>query len=161
MVFRVLDATAFYAGIPFVSNDLFMTTSAVYEEIQHIKTKQGALEMLQQTNRLQIRDPTEKSIISVTDASIKTGDNSTISKQDISIVALALENNIELITDDFAVTNVAKQLKIKTSSLMTKGISIVGKWISYCSMCGKEFSKQKECSICGSKLNRKLIKKSI
>jgi UPF0271 protein len=133
----------------------------VYEEIEHIKTKQGALEMLQQTNRLQIRDPTEKSIISVTDASIKTGDNSTISKQDISIVALALENNIELITDDFAVTNVAKQLKIKTSSLMTKGISIVGKWISYCSMCGKEFSKQKECSICGSKLNRKLIKKSI
>ena len=138
-----------------------MTTSMVYEEIEHIKTKQGALEMLQQTNRLQIRDPTEKSIISVTDASIKTGDNSTISKQDISIVALALENNIELITDDFAVTNVAKQLKIKTSSLMTKGISIVGKWISYCSMCGKEFSKQKECSICGSKLNRKLIKKSI
>ena len=138
-----------------------MTTSMVYEEIEHIKTKQGALEMLQQTNRLQIRDPTEKSIISVTDASIKTGDNSTISKQDISIVALALENNIELITDDFAVTNVAKQLKIKTSSLMTKGISIVGKWISYCSICGKEFSKQKECSICGSKLNRKLIKKSI
>ena len=138
-----------------------MTTSMVYEEIEHIKTKQGALEMLQQTNRLQIRDPTEKSIISVTDASIKTGDNLTISKQYVSIIALALENDIELITDDFAVTNVAKQLKIKTSSLMTKGISIVGKWISYCSICGKEFSKQKECPICGSKLNRKLIKKSI
>ena len=44
---------------------------------------------------------------------------------------------------------------------MTEGISTVGKWISYCSMCGKEFSKQKECPICGSKLNRKLIKKSI
>ena len=161
MVFRVLDATAFYAGIPFASNDSFMTTSIVYEEIQHIKAKQGALEMLQQTNRLQIRDPTEKSIISVTNASIKTGDHSTISKQDISIVALALENNIELITDDFAVTNVAKQLKIKTSSLMTKGISTVGKWISYCSICGKEFSKHKECPICGNKLNRKLIKKSI
>jgi len=161
LVFRALDATAFYAGIPFASNDSFMTTSMVYEEIQHIKTKQGALEMLQQTNRLQIRDPSQENIIIVTDASIKTGDNLTISKQDISIVALALENNIELITDDFAVTNVAKQLKIKTSSLMTKGISIIGKWISYCSMCGKEFSKQKECPICGSKLNRKLIKKSI
>ena len=161
MVFRVLDATAFYAGIPFVSNDLFMTTSAVYEEIQHIKTKQGALEMLQQTNRLQIRDPSEEIIDIVKDASIKTGDNATMSKQDITIIALALENNIELITDDFAVTNVAKQLKIKTSSLMTKGISTVGKWISYCSMCGKEFSKQKECPICGNKLNRKLIKKSI
>ena len=62
MVSRVLDATAFYAGIPFVSNDSFMTTSIVYEEVQHIKAKQGALEMLQQTNRLQIRDPNEKNI---------------------------------------------------------------------------------------------------
>ena len=161
MVFRILDATAFYAGIPFVSNDSFMTTSIVYEEIQHIKTKQGALEMLQQTNRLQIRDPNEKNINIVKDISIKTGDDSTISKQDVSIIALALENNCELITDDFAVTNVAKQLKIKTSSLMTQGIKTVGKWISYCSVCGKEFSKEKECPICGSKLNRKMIKKSV
>ena len=161
MVFRVLDATAFYAGMPFTSNDSFMTTSAVYDEIQHIKIKQGAIEMLQQTNRLQIRDPDEKFINIVKDTADKTGDNTTISKQDISIVALALENKIELITDDFAVTNVAKQLKIQTLSLMTQGISTVGKWIIYCSMCGKEFSKEKECPICGSKLNRKLIKKSI
>ena len=156
-----MDATAFYAGIPFVSNDCFITTSMVYEEIRHIKTKQGALEMLQQTNRLQIRDPSEEIIDIVKNASIKTGDNATMSKQDITIIALALENNIELITDDFAVTNVAKQLKIKTSSLMTEGIRKVGKWISYCSACGKEFSKQKECPICGNKLNRKLVKKSI
>jgi len=161
LVFRVLDATAFYAGIPFVSNDSFMTTSMVYDEIQHIKTKQGALEILQQTGRLQIRDPSKDSISIIRDTAERTGDNTTISEQDVSIIALALENKIELITDDFAVTNVAKQLKIKTSSLMTQGISTVGKWISYCSMCGKEFSREKECPICGNKLNRKLIKKSI
>jgi endoribonuclease Nob1 len=161
LVFKILDATAFYAGIPFVSDDSFMTTSAVFEEIQHIKTKQGALEMLQQTNRLQIRDPDEEFINIVKDTADKTGDNITISEQDISIIALALENEIGLITDDFAVTNVARQLKIQTSSLMTQGISTVGKWISYCTMCGKEFSKEKECPICGSELNRKLIKRSI
>ena len=161
MVFRVLDATAFYAGIPFVSNDFFMTTNAVYDEIQHIKRKHGALEMLQQTGRLQIRDPSKDSINVVRDASERTGDSVTISEQDVSIIALALENKIGLITDDFAVTNVAKQLKIKTDSLMTQGINTVGKWISYCSICGKEFSKEKECPICGNKLNRKLIKKSI
>ena len=44
---------------------------------------------------------------------------------------------------------------------MTQGIKTVGKWISYCSVCGKEFPKGKECPICGNKLNRKLIKKSI
>ena len=156
-----MDATAFYAGMPFTSNDSFMTTSAVYDEIQHIKMKQGAIEMLQQTNRLQIRDPDKKFINIVKDTAYKTGDNTTISKQDISIIALALENKIELITDDFAVTNVARQLKIQTLPLMTQGIDTIGKWISYCSMCGKEFSKEKECPICGSKLNRKLIKKMV
>ena len=161
MVFRVLDATAFYAGIPFSSNDSFMTTSIVYEEIEHIKSKQGVLDMLQQTNRLQIRDPKEETIKIVNDAAEKTGDRNTISDQDVSIIALALENNVELITDDFAVTNISKQLGIKISSLMTNGISKIGKWISYCSACGKEFQKEKECPICGTKLNRKLIKKSI
>ena len=138
-----------------------MTTSAIYDEVEHIKKKHGALEMLQQTNRLQIREPSDEFITLVKNASVKTGDSTTISKQDITIIALALENKIELITDDFAVTNVARQLKIQTLSLMTQGISTVGKWIIYCSMCGKEFSKEKECPICGSKLNRKLIKKSI
>ena len=161
MVFRVLDATAFYVGIPFSSNDSFMTTSLVYKEIEHIKAKQGALDMLQQTNRLQVRDPEKENIKVVNDAAEKTGDKKTISEQDVSIIALSLENEIELITDDFAVTNVAKQLGVKTSSLMTKGINIVGKWISYCAVCGKEFSKERECPICGSKLNRKLVKKSI
>ncbi len=49
-----------------------MTTSAVYEEIQHNKAKQGAIEMLQQTNRLQIRDTSEEIIDIVKEASIKT-----------------------------------------------------------------------------------------
>ena len=138
-----------------------MTTSAVYDEVEHIKKKHGALELLQQTNRLQIREPSDEFITLVENAAVKTGDSTTISKQDITIIALALENKIELITDDFAVTNVATQLKIKTSSLMTQGINIVGRWISYCPICGKEFSVKKECPICGSKLNRKLIKKSI
>jgi len=161
LVFRVLDATAFYVGIPFSSNDSFMTTSMVYREIEHIKSKQGVLDMLQQTNRLQVRDPKEETIKIVNQTAEKTGDKITISKQDASIIALALENDVELITDDFAVTNIARQLEIKTSSLMTEGISKVGKWISYCSVCGKEFQKEKECPICGTKLNRKLIKKSV
>ena len=142
MVSRVLDATAFYVGIPFVSEDSFITTSQVYDEIQHIKAKQGALEILQETNRLQVRDPSEESINNVIDVSKKTGDFQTISKQDISVIALAFENSIELITDDFAVTNVAEQLQIQTCPLMTDGIKTVGKWINYCSICGKNFQRK-------------------
>ena len=160
MVFRVLDATAFYAGIPFVSTDSFVTTSIVYEEIQHIKSKHGALEMLLQTNRLQIRDPSQEYILRVKSIAEKTGDNLTISEQDVSIIALSLENNTELVTDDFAVMNIAKQLEIQTLPLMTQGINTIGKLVSYCSICVKEFSNKKECPICGNKLNRKLVKKT-
>tara|TARA_Y100000590_G_scaffold426580_1_gene535827 strand:+ start:1152 stop:1631 length:480 start_codon:yes stop_codon:yes gene_type:complete len=156
---RVVDATAFYAGIPFTSEDKFITSSRVYDEIKHIKSKHGAIDMLQQTNRLVVQEPSEEFLKIVKTIAEKTGDKNTISEQDISIIALALECKTELITDDFAVTNVAEQLEIKTCPLMTNGIRTLGKWISYCSACGKEFSKEKECPLCGNKLNRKLINK--
>ena len=37
MVSRVLDSSAFYAGIPFSSNEGGNITSLVYNEIEHIK----------------------------------------------------------------------------------------------------------------------------
>ena len=158
MVFRVLDATAFYAGIPFASNDSFMTTSMVFEEIHHIKKKQGALEMLQQTGRLQIRDPSEDYITTVKETAVKTGDIITISKQDMSIIALCIETQGEIITDDFAISNVAKNIGLKISPIMTKGIKDVGKWIHYCPGCRTNHPNGVECPICATPLKRKLLK---
>ncbi len=68
MDFRILDASAFYAGVPFGSSNDCYTTSLVYEEIKHIKKNHDALGTLLETNRLKIMDPdkesTEKAIIS-------------------------------------------------------------------------------------------------
>ena len=57
MDFRILDASAFYAGVPFRSSSDYYTTSLVYDEISHIKKNHGALEILLETNRLKIREP--------------------------------------------------------------------------------------------------------
>ena len=57
MVFRVLDATAFYAGIPFSSQDSYYVTTMVYDEIKHIKKNHNALEILLDSKRLVIHDP--------------------------------------------------------------------------------------------------------
>ena len=158
MDFRILDASAFYAGVPFRSSRDCYTTSLVYDEIKHIKKNHDALGTLLETNRLKIREPDTKSTEAAITGAKKTGDFQQLSKQDISVIALCIELNGEIISDDFAISNVAKNLGLKISPIMTKGIEDVGKWIHYCPGCKTNHSNGKECPMCGTPLKRKLLK---
>jgi len=156
--FRILDASAFYAGVPFRSSSDYYTTSLVYDEIRHIKKNHGALEILLETNRLKIREPDKESTEAAVKAAKDTGDFPQLTKQDISIIALCIEMNGEIISDDFAISNVAKNLGLKISPIMTQGIKDVGKWIHYCPGCRTNHTNAKECPACGTPLKRKLLK---
>ncbi|KAG2479676.1 MAG: Nucleotide binding protein [Nitrosopumilales archaeon] len=158
MVFRILDASAFYAGIPFSTTDEFFTTSLIFDEIKHIKKNHDAIGTLMEAKRLKISDPDAEFVDKIKVASKKTGDFNQLSKQDISVIALCLQMNGEIITDDFAISNVAKNLNLKVSPLMTSGINDVGNWIHYCPGCKKNFESGSECPLCGTQLKRKLIK---
>ena len=158
MVSRVLDATAFYAGIPFSSQTTHYVTTLVFDEIKHIKKNHDALQILIDSNRLLVRQPQADFQERVEKCAQKTGDIHSLSKQDISCIALSLELNTELISDDFAVLNVSNKLGINTIPLMTNGIKVVGKWIFYCPACKKDFSGEKNCLLCGNKLKKKLVK---
>ena len=158
MVSRVLDATAFYAGIPFSSQSTHYVTTLVFDEIKHIKKNHDALQILIDSNRLLVRQPQADFQERVEKCAQKTGDIHSLSKQDISCIALSLELNTELISDDFAVLNVSNKLGINTIPLMTNGIKVVGKWIFYCPACKKDFSDEKNCLLCGNKLKKKLVK---
>ena len=158
MDFRILDASAFYAGVPFRSSEDCYTTSLVYDEIQHIKKNHDALGILLETNRLKIREPDGQSTQAAIKAAKNTGDFPQLSKQDISIIALGIETKGQIITDDFAISNVAKNIGLNIAPIMTKGIKDVGKWIHYCPGCKASYQNGKECSICGTALKRKLLK---
>ena len=158
MAFRVLDASAFYAGIPFSSDEPSYTTSLVYNEIEHIKKDHDAIQILIETKRLTITEPEDQFIIAANDAAKKSGDFSNLSKEDISTIALSLQLKADLVTDDFAVSNVAKYLNIKVIPVMTTGIKNVVTWKYYCPGCKVNFSKVTECPRCGNKLKRKAIK---
>ena len=110
MDFRILDASAFYAGVPFRSSEECYTTPLVYEEIQHIKKNHDALGTLLETNRLKIREPDEQHTQNAIKSAKETGDFPQLSKQDISIIALGIETKGQIITDDFAISNVAKNI---------------------------------------------------
>ena len=155
MAFRVLDSSAFYAGIPFSSSEPSVTTSHVYNEIKHIKKDHDAVQILIDTRRLKISDPEHKFIITVNDAAKKSGDFPNLSQEDVSIIALSLQLNAELITDDFAVSNVAKNLSIKVIPIMTSGIKKIVTLIYYCPVWKTDFSETANCPNCGNRLKRK------
>ena len=158
MVFRVLDASAFYAGIPFNSQIECYTTPLIYDEIKHIKKDHDALALLVETKRLKIIEPEKKYKDHVTKIAKTTGDLPQLSKEDISSIALCYQLNGELITDDFAISNVSKSLGLKVTSIMTSGIKDRGNWVYYCPGCHKNFSGSSECPICGNPLRKKLLK---
>ena len=158
MVFRVLDSSAFYAGIPFSSNEPSYITPLVYNEIDHIKKDHDAINILIETKRLTVNEPEDQFVIAATDAAKKSGDFSNLSNEDISTIALRLQLKAELVTDDFAISNVAKNLSIKVIPVMTSGIKNVIIWKYYCPGCKTDFSKVTECPRCGNRLKRKPMK---
>lgn len=158
----VLDASAFYAGIPFLGASKCYTTNLVFDEVRHIKKSQQALEALIDAGILGIIDPEEKYLKQAGQMARKSGDAAKTSAADISILALALHFRAEgmepaIVTDDYAVANVAELEEIKVSYVMTKGIRKVGRWVRYCSACGISYgSDAKICRVCGNKLRAKL-----
>jgi len=158
LVSRVLDASAFYAGIPFGSEINSYATPKVYDEIKHIKKNHDAIGILLETKRLTIIQPEKEYTDIVIKMSKTTGDYNHLSQEDISSIALCLQLSSELITDDFAVSNVAKNLGLKVSPIMTLGIKEVGNWVYYCPGCHKNYSKSKECPVCGNQLRKKFLK---
>ena len=158
MAFRVLDSSAFYAGIPFSSNEPSYITPLIYNEIEHIKKDHDAIRILIETKRLMINEPDKQFIITASDAAKKSGDFPNLTQEDISIIALSLQLDAELLTDDFAVSNVAKNLSIKVIPVMTNGINDVITWTYYCPACKTNFSKITECPNCGNILKRRPLK---
>src|SRR4051812_20261320 len=95
----------------------YWTTRAVLEEVKHIKKSHGAIEALIESNTLQLVNSDRKSIQKVIAAARETGDYAKLSEADISIIALALQLEIGLVTNDYAVANVATTLKITVKSV--------------------------------------------
>ncbi len=152
-----LDAGAFYTGFVFsASLNRYYTTHAVFNEIKHIKKVLGAIEALIESNKLQILDSDRRSVDKVLSVALRTGDYAKLSDADISIIALAFQLNITLLTNDYAVANVALRMNIPIKSTASRGIIRKRRWITYCSACSKTFgANAKECGLCGNRLRRK------
>lgn len=80
-------------------------------------------------------NPDRESINKITDIAKETGDIAGLSQTDIEILALAIENDYTLITDDYRMQNIAEFSKIKWRSINTDGIKNIWKWELVCIGC--------------------------
>lgn len=156
---HVLDSTAFYAGIPFQGEGKYYTT---YQVLDEVRGRGIGAQLIH--SRVQVTEPSKESVQKVKAASNKTGDQKSLSEADTSILAVTLDlvkskrdDEVVLVTDDFAVRNVAEVIGINLSETSIRGEWKKITWITYCKGCGKEYldPKRSVCEVCGTKLSRK------
>jgi UPF0271 protein len=148
---------------------LQVDTYSVPEVVEELRDQTGPsyrLAMSSSSGRMKIQAPTNDSLLEVANQAKLLGDRLFLSEADSSILALAvdLKKNSKIpiiVSDDYAVQNVAEGLGIEYQSLSSLGIRQKYKWIYYCPACFKRYltGDINVCSVCGTKLKRKPSRK--
>ena len=125
------------------------TISEIESELNNRQSKQYFTNMRE--IGLKIREPNVDSIENIRKKSEETGDLGVLSSIDLKILALAYEMRGTIVSDDFAIQNVALYTGIEFVSCSGNEIKELRKWNYKCSACNHvEDKKSNECRICGS-----------
>lgn len=146
---RVLDSSALLTGRQF-PGELFITPEVVRE-----LRRQGMTPQLEAILETQVRvvSPTKDSSARVRKAGETTGDAHRLSPTDLGVLALALDLEATLVTDDYSIQNVARVLSIPYEGVMAPGIVEEWRWSYRCKGCGKIWPDwHEECPTCGAAL---------
>jgi UPF0271 protein len=163
----VLDASAVIMGYDLLTGNNHYTVPEVLEELPSKGTGILRVKIAEQRGKLRVLEPSEEFSRRISTLAIKIGEGRSLSEADQKILALALElrekgENPVIISDDYAIQNVAALLGIEYVSLATFGIRHRFRWIFYCPGCRKNYpssSKLEFCRICGTQLKRKVLRK--
>ena len=125
------------------------TISEIESELNNRQSKQYFANMRE--IGLKIREPKVDSIEKIRIHSKDTGDLSVLSSIDLKILALSYETNGIIVSDDFAIQNVALHMGLEFTSCSGNEIKELRKWKYRCSACRTEArEKVDSCSVCGS-----------
>jgi UPF0271 protein len=149
----VLDATAIRSGVVISGQDDWYTTPSVLDELRRGKVAKD-LDYLKEAF-LKVSVPKENSIKKVQEVAEITGDISRLSETDIEVIALALELEAKILTDDYSIQNLARVLNIQYQTGVEKGIKEVFEWTYKCIGCARIYTEEEpSCPICGSELKQ-------
>jgi UPF0271 protein len=100
-------------------------------------------------------DPDRNSVSRVRESAVSRGEAAVLSTTDIDLLALALQLQAFIISDDYALQNVARSMRIGVIPIRQKGSRNI-RWKYRCSGCGRYYREPGECRVCGALIQRKL-----
>jgi len=144
----ILDSSALFSMEDLPSDDIAVPPGVVYELRRYNDPRVDRWGDL-----LRISECTERSVSKVKDVAKKSGDAGRLSDVDVSVIALAIDLNGVVLTDDFSIQNVCSIMNIGYRPVGTEGIKKIEKWNYRCVGCGKWYKeKMNDCPICGSSM---------
>ena len=147
----VLDSSAFINE--YHTDERIATIPLVREELEDESAYRfDALE----GSGMHLHIPDGETVERIERAARETGDFQELSRADIRLIAAAFELDGRLVTDDYAMQNVAEKLEVPVEVINREGISEQRAWTFQCQGCGREFDEKRDrCPVCGSELSRK------
>lgn len=143
----VLDANVFMRGNANLGFDNYYTVPSVVEELESSDARTSF-----DTEDVKVLEPPEMNLKRVREKSEEI--NSPTSSADEELLALALDREVVLVTDDKPLQNLALHLDADFQSYMGEKVEEKRVWNIVCENCGKEVSGD-GCSRCGSTRTRR------
>ncbi|RRJ32336.1 NOB1 family endonuclease [Halocatena pleomorpha] len=148
---RVLDASAFIKE--YNATGRTATVPRVREELT---AESGYRFDALEGSGMHVHVPDTTAIEHVERTARDTGDLDELSETDVRLLAATLELDGTLVTDDYAMQNVAEKLSVGIDSIDQEGITEERDWQFQCVGCGRVYDDDPErCPICGSECTRK------
>lgn len=146
----VLDSSAFITG--YEPTGPTATVPSVRDELED--SSQYRFDAMEGSG-MRIEIPGEDSRERVRRAARESGDETELSETDLYLVAAALELDAVLVTDDYAMQNVAERLGVDVEEISQEGIEEEREWLYQCQGCGRVYDENQVCPVCGSETTRK------
>ncbi len=147
---KVLDTAAFLNSTTF----FFENAITVQEVVEEVRSRAAVVSAMLESGQIRVEKPSARAIDTVKSVAKRMGESGKLSKTDLMVLALAYDRQGLLVTDDFHVQNVAREMGIPYEAV-TERIRKNIRWVRRCSRCGKTFPesyKGRYCPYCGGKI---------
>jgi len=146
-----LDSSFFFSELV-LSGELY-TTPTVVEEISDVHSRCRLEALL--AGGLTVTAPSGEGEKRVATAATETGDIGRLSLADADLLALSLDLGATVVSDDYAVQNVALSLGIEVRGIL-RPKARRRRWRFRCPGCNRRYPLAGTCPACGSPLKRTL-----